>query len=118
MLDLELGQQPGLSGSPGGPIFSPQPAAVLVCIYRSQSSELARSGTISGSAETTVLQGLESSASTARCSAKPAQFAVIQSETKIPQVAWVELGGCDRVLRPDNTVGYASAAALKIIAGV
>jgi hypothetical protein len=122
MLALEAQEQPGAVASSGGPLFSSRPHAVLVCVYRyvagPQDTNLIRSGVLTGATETALLTGLSAERGSASCKVGHTRFAVLQASTAVTgsnQVAWVELGGCDRVLRPDNTVGQASRAAIKII---
>jgi hypothetical protein len=113
MVTAVLGRQPGSAVASTAPIFSPTPSSVLVCVYSSQSSELVHGSSVSGSAERTLLTGLQAGA--AGCPATRPLFAVVESGTSPGQAAWVDLADCARVLRPDNTVGQASSAALKII---
>jgi hypothetical protein len=110
------GGQPGTATATSTPLFSPVPSAVLVCVYGSQSNELVHGTTVTGSAESTLLAGLQ--AGSASCPANRPLYAVVQTEAAVSQTAWIDLGDCARVLRPDNTIGQASPAALKIIDGV
>lgn len=115
MVAVVLGQQPGTAVASSTSVFSPVPGSVLLCIYSSQSSELVRGTSVSGPAERTLLAGLQTGGNSAGCPAKRPLFAVVESGTSAGQAAWVDLDDCARVLRPDNTIGQASAAALKII---
>ncbi len=108
-----IGRQPGTAAATSTPIFSPTPTTVLVCVYGSQSNELVHGTAVTGSAVKTLLAGLQGGS--AACPANRSLYAVVQNETAVSQTAWVDLADCARVLRPDNTVGQASAAALKII---
>jgi hypothetical protein len=68
-----------------------------------------RGGHVSGAAEATLLRGTMAGRAVAGCPRPHRQFAVLQAR------AYVEIGGCHRVLRPGNGIGQASPAALAII---
>lgn len=110
-----------LRPSPGGPVFSTRPAQLRVCVYSDQDQSdptdtyLTGGGLVSGSTETRLLTGIAGSRGTATCAKPHTSFAVLLPVRSGAQPAYVELGGCQRVLRPDNRVGQASAAALTII---
>jgi hypothetical protein len=115
MVSVVLGGQSGTPVASGASIFSPAPSSVLVCVYNSQSGELVHGDSVSGSAERTLLAGLQAGRNPGGCPADRPMFAVVESAASPGQAAWVDLDDCARVLRPDNTVGQASSAALKII---
>lgn len=71
-----------------------------------------RGGHVSGAAETTLLRGTTAGRASAGCPRPHRQFAVLQAQ------AYVEIGGCHRVLRPGNGIGQASPAALAVISRV
>lgn len=116
MVAVVLGPKPGPAAATSTPVFAPTPSAVLVCVYSVQGNELVHGTEVTGSAEATLLAGLK--AGSASCPANRAEYAVVQTAAGVGQVAWVDLDDCARVLRPDNTVGQASPAALKIIDAV
>jgi hypothetical protein len=107
-----------LRSSPGGQVFSPRPRTLQVCVYRDRSGPLdtflVGGSRISGTTETTLLTGIAAGRSSATCSQPHTMFAVLLP-SGIGQAAYVEIGGCQRVLRPDNRIGQASPAALAII---
>jgi hypothetical protein len=115
MVSVVLGAQSGTPVASGASIFSPTPSSVLVCVYNSQSNELVHGDSVSSSAERSLLAGLQAGRNPAGCPADRPLFAVVESAASPGQAAWVDLDDCARVLRPDNTVGQASSAALKII---
>ena len=115
LIDMEHGRL--LHPSGGGPVFSPQPASLQVCVYRSRAEPLnpylLGGGRVSGTTETALLQGIAAGRATTTCALPRTTFAVLLGP-RAPY-AYVEIDGCHRVLRPDNRIGQASAAALAII---
>jgi len=113
-----VGDQP-LRPSAGGRVFSPRPVWLRVCVYRDRSGPLdtvfVGGGRISGTAETALLAGIAAGRDSAACARAHTMFAVVLPPQIAAMPAYVEIGGCQRVLRPDNRVGQASPAALVII---
>ena len=70
---------------------------------------------ISGAAETALLAGIAAGRRSATCPQPNTMFAVLLPPQTGSLPAYVEIGGCQRVLRPDNRIGQASPAALMII---
>jgi hypothetical protein len=107
-----------LHPSPSGRVFSPRPPSLRVCVYRDRSGPLdtflVGGGRISGAAETTLLTGIAAGRTSATCPQPHTMFAVLLPRMN-SQPAYIEIGGCQRVLRPDNRIGQASPAALVII---
>jgi hypothetical protein len=107
-----LGGQHALRSSAGGPLLRSRPRSVQVCVYRVGASpfeaRFVRGGHVSGAAETTLLRGAMAGRAIAGCPRPHRQFAVLQAR------AYVEIGGCHRVLRPGNGIGQASPAALAV----
>jgi hypothetical protein len=105
--------------SPGGRVFSPRPSWLRVCVYRDRSGPLdtvfVGGGRISGTAETALLAGIAAGRDSAACARAHTMFAVVVPPQIGAMPAYVEIGGCQRVLRPDNRIGQASPAALVII---
>ena len=105
--------------SPGGRVFSPRPLWLRVCVYRDRSGPLdtvfVGGGRISGPAETALLAGIAAGRDSAACARAHTIFAVVLPPQIGAMPAYVEIGGCQRVLRPDNRIGQASPAALVII---
>lgn len=108
-----------LRPSRGGPVFSPRPSWLRVCLYRDRSGPLdtvfVGGGRISGPAETALLAGVAAGRGSAACARAHTMFAVVLPPQIGAMPAYVEIGGCQRVLRPDNRIGQASPAALVII---
>jgi len=115
LADIDHGRM--LRPSGGGPVFSPQPPSLRVCEYRVRAEPLnpylLGGGQVSGTTETALLQGITAGRATTTCTRPRTTFAVLLG----PQApgAYVEIDGCHRVLRPDNRIGQANAAALAII---
>lgn len=105
--------------SPGGPVFSPRPSSLRVCVYRDRPGPLDTylvGGTrVSGATETALLRGIAAGRTSATCPRPHAMFAVLLPSRMGSLAAYVEIGGCHRVLRPGNRIGQASPAALSII---
>lgn len=110
-------QSPGPSR--GGRVFSPRPSWLRVCVYRDRSGPLdtvfVGGGRISGTAETALLASIAAGRDSAACARAHTMFAVVLPPQIGAMPAYVEIGGCQRVLRPDNRMGQASPAALVII---
>jgi hypothetical protein len=115
LADIDHGRT--LRPSGGGPVFSPQPASLLVCEYRARAEPLnpylLGGGRVSGTTETELLQGIASGRATTTCTLPRTTFAVLLGPHA--PYAEVEIDGCHRVLRLDNRIGQANAAALAII---
>ena len=123
MLGFDTQQHGGMTPSAGGPLFRPMPKSVRVCIYRwapdSLDTRFVRGGSISGATEGKLLKGLTAGRSSVGCAISHRAFAVIQpAGPESSNVAWVELGGCDRLLRGNYSVGQATRAAIAIIGNV
>ena len=105
--------------SPGGRAFSPRPSWLRVCMYHDRSGPLDTfligGSRISGTAETALLAGIAAGRRSATCPQPHTMFAVLLPPQTGSLPAYVEIGGCQRVLRPDNRIGQASPAALMII---
>ena len=105
--------------SPGGRAFSPRPSWLRVCVYHDRSGPLDTfligGSRISGAAETALLAGIAAGRRSATCPQPHTMFAVLLPPQTGSLPAYVEIGGCQRVLRPDNRIGQASPAALMII---
>jgi hypothetical protein len=114
-----FGHGRSLRSSPGGRVFSSRPRVLRVCVYHDRSGPLdtylAGGSRISGVTETTLLTGIASGRSPATCPRPHTMFAVLLPPGIGSQPAYVEIGGCHRVLRPDNRIGQATPAALAII---
>lgn len=113
------GDGESLRPSPGGPVFSTRPPSLRVCVYRDRSSPLDTyllgGSRVSGAAESALLRGITAGRTSATCPQPHATFAVLLPPSPGSLVAYVEIGGCHRVLRPDNRIGHAGLAALAII---
>jgi hypothetical protein len=107
-----------LRPSAGGPAFSPRPPRLRVCIYQDRSQTFIRGGIISQAAESKLLGDIQGGRTSTRCRLPHAEYAVLLAVSPAyrgGQIAEAELGGCDRILRPDNRVGTISPAGLDII---
>lgn len=108
-----------LRGSRGGPVFSARPSWLRICTYRDRSGPydtyLTGGGRVSGATETALLQGIAGGRAAATCPRPHDMVAVLLAPQAGMNPAYVEIGGCHRVLRPDNRIGQASTAALAII---
>jgi hypothetical protein len=119
-LDSTVRSGGSMHASAGGPVFASRPPSLRVCVYRDRSGPLdtylVGGDRVSGTAETKVLQGITGGRSSAGCHRPHAMFVLLQPAGVAGSlVAYVEIGGCQRVLRPDNRIGQASPAALAII---
>jgi len=119
MIGFSLARGQSLRPSPGGPVFSARPLSLRVCVYRDRSGPLdtyfVGGGRVSGAAETALLRGIAAGRTSAACPRPHARFAVLLPPGMGGPVVYVEIGGCYRVLRPDNRIGQASPAAVAII---
>jgi hypothetical protein len=119
MIGFLSGFAQGQRPSPGGPVFSTRPLSLRVCVYRDRSGPLdtflVGGGLVSRAAETALLRGITTGRTSAACPRSHARFAALLTPGLGSAVVYVEIGGCHRVLRPDNRIGQASPAALAII---
>ena len=123
MLGFDTQQHGGMTPSAGGPLFRPMPKSLRVCIYRwapdSLDTRFVRGGYVKGATEAKLLKGLTAGRSSVGCAISHTAFAIIQpAGPASSNVAWVELGGCDRLLRGNYSVGQATRAAVAIIGNV
>lgn len=108
-----------LNLSAGGPAFSPRPARLRICIYQDRTHSFLRGGFISQAAESKLLGDIQGGRTSTRCGRPHTTYAVllaVSPGSRGGQIAEAELGGCGRILRPDNQVGTVSRAGLAIIA--
>jgi hypothetical protein len=93
--------------SPGGAVFPVRPAALRICLYSSggaaNPAQFARSATVTGTAERELLAGLSGAGRASQCALPHSRFAMIESPPA--PLIYVELGGCDRVLRYESAPG-------------
>lgn len=99
----------------GGPLFTPAPTSIRICVYQDDPPDargdvvgtLLHGGSLSSQAETTLLNGLATGRPTTTCPTVHGQFAVVTAGSS-GSYATVELGGCDRVL--DEALGAAPSS--------
>lgn len=104
--------------SAGGPAFSPRPPQLRICVYQDGPDTFIGGGIISQAAESKLLGDIQGGRTSVRCLRPHADYAVLLAVSPAfrgGQIAEAELGGCDRILRPDNRVGTISPAGLDII---
>jgi hypothetical protein len=104
--------------SPGGPVFSPRPPQLRICIYQRGSGTFSRGGIISQKAESKLLADIQAGRSSATCRRRHTSYAVLLAVSPTGrggEMAEVEIAGCNRILRPDNSLGTISPAGLKVI---
>jgi len=107
-----------LQPSAGGPAFSPRPPRLRICIYKDSSHTFIRGGLISRAAESRLLGDIQGGRTSTRCRQPHTEYAVLLAVSPAyrgGQIAEAELGGCFRILRPDDRVGTISPAGLAII---
>ena len=115
MIHMDSGS---LQPSAGSPAFSPLPPRLRICIYQDSSHRFIRGGLISQAAEKKLLLDIQGGRTSTRCLRPHTEYAVLLAVSPAyrgGQTAEVELGGCFRILRPDNRVGTVSPAGMAII---
>jgi len=118
VIKLESQRGSALNLSAGGPAFSPRPARLRICIYQDRTHSFLRGGFISQAAESKLLGEIQGGRTSTRCGRPHTAYAVllaVSAGSRGGQIAEAELGGCGRILRPDNQVGTVSRAGLAII---
>jgi hypothetical protein len=94
-----------------GPVFSPRPPRLRVCVYRDRSHTFVRGGLLSQAAESTLLRAIAGGRTSTRCNVPHTSYAwllAVSPTSRGGQIAEAELGGCGRILRPDYRVGTIS----------
>jgi hypothetical protein len=77
-----------------------------------------RSGRLLSEAQTTqLLQAILGSPRAGACSLTHTQFALVLPAKPLGEPWYVELDGCQRVLRPNHTVGQATSETLALLNG-
>jgi hypothetical protein len=96
-----------LRPSSGGSVFGAAPASLRICVYNSggtaSTPQFARAATVTGATETSLLAGLSGARRTTVCTLPRPMFAVVEGPGS--PVVYVELGGCNRVLRYESKAG-------------
>jgi hypothetical protein len=107
--------------APASPLWPGAEGDLRACVYeRVASPDQTPTGTltvgfpISGDAAATLRAALDNAGPAAACAAEHSKFAVLTVGGKA-NWATVELDGCLRVLRPDNTFGQLDAATVALI---
>jgi hypothetical protein len=107
--------------APAHPLWPEQTSEFKVCVYDRISDDnipvgqLSAGYPIAGEAATTLRANLDSAGPAANCSAEHTRFAVLRVAGQ-GNWATVELDGCLRVQRPDNSLGQLDQAVLSLIA--
>jgi hypothetical protein len=111
--------------SPGGVVYPRAPSSLRICVYSANGSgsQFLRGTTITGTVESSLLAGLTGARRTAMCGLPHSSFAVVGGNGSGTPVVYVELGGCNRVLRYETgsgpltgvSTGQASPQAIAII---
>jgi hypothetical protein len=92
-----------------GPVFKGRPTTLTVCVFRDvpgMTGDFVSGGRISGAGAATVLHGISGGRRSTGCARPHAMFAVLwpAATGQAGPTAYVELGGCDRVLRIDEVI--------------
>src|SRR6185437_1326063 len=121
---MEWGNSVAWAGPPrdsnGGPLFTPAPKRVRVCVFRTPPNRFAVGHFIGGfrldaSRTRRLLRALTGAGPRRGCTKQRTFAVVIRSPGS---VASVELGGCWRVDRADRLAGTAKPAVVRAILGV
>jgi hypothetical protein len=95
--------------SSGGALYATPPASLRICVYAAGgaaiTSHFVSGTTVTGSTVTALLDGLSGPRGQTVCSVPHEMFAVVGGESPGYPVMYVELGGCDRVYRPQSVSG-------------
>ena len=95
--------------SSGGALYATPPASLRICVYAvggaAITSHFLSGATVTGSTVTALLDGLSGPRGQTVCSVPHEMFAVVSGESPGDSVVYVELGGCDRVYRPQSVSG-------------
>jgi hypothetical protein len=95
--------------SSGGALYAAPPASLRICVYSAggaaNTSHFVSGTTVTGPTVTALLDGLSGPLRLTVCTLPHEMFAVVESESPGNQVVYVELGGCDRVYRPESVSG-------------
>ena len=96
-----------LRPSSGRGVLGPQPASLQICVYTSGGAtsavQFVRAATVKGTAERELLAGLTGAGRAGLCTLPHGKFAVLGGPNG--PVIYVELGGCDRVVRYESGAG-------------
>ncbi len=101
-----------------GPVFKGRPTSVTVCVFRDapgMTGDLVRDGKLSGASAATVLRGMSGGRRSTGCAGSHAMFAVLwpTATGQTGPTAYVELGGCDRVLRIHDVINRSKMIAVE-----
>lgn len=95
--------------APGAAGYAALPSSLRICVYAAgngtDGSQLLRGTTVTGPAATALIDGLSSPLRLTVCTLPRAMFAVVTGLSADGPVVYVELGGCDRVYRPESLSG-------------
>ncbi len=93
----------------GGTLYTAPPASLQICVYAlggaANTSHFLSGTIVTGSTLTTLVDGLSSPVHLTVCSLPHEMFAVLSGSGPGGTVVYVELGGCDRVYRPESVSG-------------
>jgi hypothetical protein len=114
------------NATPGGALYASRPASLRVCVYETGTAagtRFAGAATVTGTAETTLLTGLAGGRQSGTCTLPHSMYALVTGAGQDTRTFFVELGGCERVLRyrtasgdrTSVTMGQASTQAVRII---
>ena len=96
-----------LRPSSGRGAFGPLPASLRICVYTSGGTtsavQFVRSATVTGARESELIAGLSGAGRSSLCTLPHGKFAVLGGANG--PVIYVELGGCDRVVRYESGAG-------------
>jgi hypothetical protein len=114
----------------GGAFYAAPPASLQICVYAAggaaNTTRFVSGTTVTGSTVTTLVDGLSSPVHLTVCSLPHEMFAVLGGSGPGSTVVYVELGGCDRVYRPETlsgglmgiSTGQATPGAVSVIESV
>jgi hypothetical protein len=89
--------------SASGTVYAATPASLQICVYTASVSantaQFVRGTSVSGPAESELLSGLSGTRGSTLCTLPHPMFAVVGGAGAKSPVIYVELGGCDRVVR-------------------
>jgi hypothetical protein len=93
----------------GGAFYTAPPASLRICVYASggaaNTTHFVSGATVTGPTLTSLVDGLSSPVHLTVCSLPHEMFAVLAGSGPGSTVLYVELGGCDRVYRPESVSG-------------